>query len=423
MHHFYLSFPDPNNRVMAPFVFEVARSVEPLAIESIVRLLWEQHAALRSRFQRDASGRWEVVIDPYRAEEDFLTFIDTSQLAPNQMQEAVNGWVRQAQSSFRVDQGNLCQFVIVDRPTGPRHLVMLMHHLVSDQWSDFILTRDMLYAAEELSRGAEPKLPRRTTDIRTWGETLAELGRTGYFEAEANDWLLGIDEPFEWPADRNLEWKAVGFELDEKLTAALRVDAPKVHGATVDEIFACVVAQAVSRLMGRETIAFNWLDAGRSDLPPGIDLSRTVGLVLRNWPHRVMVESGAGLGAILESLRAWRARTSHRGLGFDVLRLFSRDEALRERLSRHPSRDLRVNFIGDGGSLGSLTRIDTFKRVVAPTWKVAPPPVGSPGTVEIAFMFEKDRAKGWVLHRCGDAAEPAQRIADLLVDTMRAALF
>ena len=148
-------------------------------------------------------------------------------------------------------------------------LLLLLHHIAGDEWSDVPLRRDVVAAYAARCAGCAPKfapLPVQYADFALWQREvpLDELV-AGWRGA-----LAGLPEEIELPADRPRPVEAshrgdvVQFGLPAEVTAALRASA-RSTGTSMFMVVQAAVAVLLTRLGAGTDIPLGSPVAGRAD--------------------------------------------------------------------------------------------------------------------------------------------------------------
>ena len=161
-----------------------------------------RHESLRTRIGVMDDQPVQVV-DPASARE--LPIVDLGGIEPSRRQaEAMTLARQEARKPFRLDAGPLFRAVLFRFSPVDHALVVVMHHIIADDWSLAILVREMiaLYGAFSSGRSSPLKpLAIQFADYAAWqrqrltGETLDRL--LGYWREQ----LYGV-VPLELPTDR-----------------------------------------------------------------------------------------------------------------------------------------------------------------------------------------------------------------------------
>ncbi len=213
-----------------PRVFELEGALDADAMERAFQALIARHAILRTRFfERDGA----TVQEAQAGVEFALERIDLSALAPAPRKQQLDALVqRTAEHVFDLAAAPAL-IARLARLGEQRHvLVVCLHHIVSDAWSNPILAGD-LAVAYRLALRAEgavhlPPLPVQYADYAVWQRACVEQGALA---RQLDHWNrhLGTDVPaLDLPTDRarpaqkSFAGRTLGFDLPPTLAAALQ---------------------------------------------------------------------------------------------------------------------------------------------------------------------------------------------------------
>ncbi|MCU7728890.1 amino acid adenylation domain-containing protein, partial [Actinoplanes sp. KI2] len=157
-------------------------------------------------------------------------------------------------------------------------LLLVMHHIASDGWSDAPFARDLsaAYAARLTgARPAWPDLPVQYADYTIWQQRLlgSEDDPDSLLARQLAFWtstLAGLPEQLELPADRprpavaSFRGDEVRFELDAALHRDL-LELARHTGTTLFMVFQAAVAALLTRLGAGTDIPLGGVIAGRTD--------------------------------------------------------------------------------------------------------------------------------------------------------------
>ncbi len=321
------SEPEEPHHFNQALLLDLRRPVAPEVLRSALGDLQGHHDALRTIFDRTASG-WEArCVEP--GEEVPFRRVDLGGIAEEEQARAIEAAATETQRSLDLERGPLWRVVLFERGEGraPRLLVVI-HHLVVDGVSWRVLLEDLQTACEQRAREHRVKLPPKTTSFKRWAERLSDHGRGGEAEAELEYWRgVGLPGAGRLPLDfaageeRNTgaSTRAVSTVLGEEETRALLQEVPPAYRTRIDEVLLTALVEALCRWTGRDEVVIDLEGHGREELFEGVDLSRTVGWFTAVYPARLRrVPGGAGeaLKAVKEQLRS----VPRRGIGYGVLR-------------------------------------------------------------------------------------------------------
>ncbi|MFJ4246540.1 non-ribosomal peptide synthase/polyketide synthase [Streptomyces iakyrus] len=210
-----------------------------------------RHEVLRTRLVADADGVPHQVIDP--PTEFVLPVVDLSGCA-EPVREAERLAFLDTMAPFRLADGPLVRATLIRLAEGQHLLALMMHHVVSDEWSARILRRELVALYEAFREGApNPLSPLAVqyADFAAWqrewldGEVLE--GQLAYWTeqlAEAPVLDLPTDRPR--PPVRSTEGAMAPFTVSAETAEALRA-LSRSNGTTM---FMTLLA-AFNVLLGR----------------------------------------------------------------------------------------------------------------------------------------------------------------------------
>ncbi|MHB9857127.1 beta-ketoacyl synthase N-terminal-like domain-containing protein [Streptomyces sp. YIM S03343] len=331
-----------------PLLLDIADDVTTAAVCEAVGAVAAHHEALRLRLEtRD--GLWEQrVLPPGDID---VPAIPLPAGPPDSMFQEADAVLADLGRNLLTDSGPLFRAAVLDAgPGAPRRLALVMHHFCVDNASERILLEDLSTACGQLREGQPVLLPPVVTPWSSWAQWAAGLTTDRDVLDERGDWLrtLGADGAFGLPAlspphtDPARRVALAPVELDQDTTEAL-TRLQRERRARLDEFVLAAVAVAVAEATGEDRVLMDVEGHGRAVLPPGMDLSRTVGTC--TTLHPVCVEAGRkGVRGAAESARRALRSVPREGLGYGVLRtLHAPSAALFARL---PAPDLLVTYLG-----------------------------------------------------------------------------
>src|SRR6185369_15847609 len=90
--------------------------------------------------------------------------------------------------SMRLGEGRMMRAVEYEMGEEGRRLLMVVHHLAVDGVSWRILLEDVQRGYEQLERGEEVELGRKTSSYRQWADRLEEYSRSEELKREVEYW-------------------------------------------------------------------------------------------------------------------------------------------------------------------------------------------------------------------------------------------
>jgi non-ribosomal peptide synthase protein (TIGR01720 family) len=117
-------------------------------------------------------------------------------------------------------------------------------------------------------------------------------------------------------------------------------------GTSISDALHYALARALSEAVATQTVKFRTIGYGRSPIFPDIDLSRTVGFLLRDFPVLLRLDPVADHLHGVRAVRAQLQAIPHHGLGFTILRDLG-DRELASLLDRRDDPPVTLNYEGD----------------------------------------------------------------------------
>jgi amino acid adenylation domain-containing protein/non-ribosomal peptide synthase protein (TIGR01720 family) len=338
-------------------------------IARVVEKLVEQHDALRMRFEQ-VEGRWRQRY----AERERVAVTSRIDLRWVEEEEQRGELERQAealQGSLDISEGPVLRVAIFELGKGERRMLTIVHHLVVDGVSWRILLEDLQRGLEQVERGEQIELGKKSTSYQRWAEALKGYAESEQVQEEQEYWRSvweGVEERGTWELEsgENVVGKAesVTVELTEEETGRLLQEAPKRYRCQVQELLLTAVAEAVREWSGQTGVVLDVEGHGREEIGEGVDVSRTVGWFTTVYPVRLELpeqkDEVEALKAVKQQLRA----VPRHGMGYGLLRYGSRRPELQDELKQQPRAAISFNYLGQ------------FDRVLGDRMRPAPESAG-----------------------------------------------
>ncbi|WP_239166994.1 condensation domain-containing protein, partial [Actinoplanes italicus] len=295
-----------NTSVPVPF----DEAVDVPALTAALGALVERHEALRTRLVGDASGVPHQVIDP--PAEFPLREVDVSD-RPDPEHAAHALVAEETWQPFDLEKGPLFRGVLI-RIAADRFLLGLMiHHAVTDEWSNRIITADLraLYAA---FRAGDPSpLPPLATQyadyaIRQRAALTPEVleNQLGYWrELLADPPVLALPTDRSRPVDRDHRGAARRFTLPDHVASGLR-ELARRHDATMFMTLLAVYGVVLHRRTGQDDLLIGTPIADRDEA----DAETIVGCLVNTMALRFRFDDDPTFAELLQRTRA-QALTSY----------------------------------------------------------------------------------------------------------------
>ncbi|SFY33420.1 non-ribosomal peptide synthetase [Streptomyces atratus] len=212
-----------------PFALRVSGALDTDALDAALTRMLARHEILRTRFVAGDDGEPAQVVDPpapvHTAVHDLRHIADTEE-----RQEAARHLARaEAARPFDLAAGPLLRAHLVRLADEEAHLLLTVHHIACDGWSEPVMARELREGYRAATTGIPPEdaeLPVQYADFSVWqrqqltGDVLE--GQLAYWRER----LAGV-EPLELPTDHRRPERRPGggdtvtFEVSAAVAAGL----------------------------------------------------------------------------------------------------------------------------------------------------------------------------------------------------------
>ena len=354
-----LRFPSPHWWNIS-YIFKLDRALaNPAIFEQAIQHVFTHHDALRMRFTIDDSGWKQFIAPPDVAQKSVLSTVDLSDKPLKEREIAMMEMAAQLQKSLNLTDGPLMRVVLFNLgESKPCHLLIIMHHMVTDSVSYLITVQDIITACQQISQGMPVQLPPKTTSFKEWSEKMHAYVQSAEFKREQDFYLaLPWDQagplPLDFPDGR--EKNAISshelslMSLNPQETEMLLKELPRQHSVQPFEAILAALTLSITNWTGRSSMILNTINLGRMiEIPGGddVDLSRTVGWLATHYLLLLKRETDDPFEA-LKSIQEQLRQLPGSGYSDDIARL-SPTYSAAQSLPAYVN-DLRLNYTGQGG--------------------------------------------------------------------------
>ncbi|MGC0045364.1 amino acid adenylation domain-containing protein, partial [Ralstonia pseudosolanacearum] len=263
-----------------------------------------RHEALRTRFEVQEGQAVQRV-----ASADAGLPLDWVDLSTEAVPEHQLGLLAEAEARapFDLEQGPLIRGCLVKLGEQEHVLLITMHHIVSDGWSQGVLARELgsLYEAYRAGNADPlPALPIQYADYAVWQRRWlegGELQRQGTYWEQAlagAPTLLSLPTDRARPAQQDYAGGSVEVIFDDTLSAGLRKLSQR-HGTTLFMTVLAGWSALLSRLSGQDEVVVGSPVANRTRS----EVEGLIGFFVNTLALRVEV-GGATVSGLLERVKA-----------------------------------------------------------------------------------------------------------------------
>jgi natural product biosynthesis luciferase-like monooxygenase protein len=185
-----------------PLALRLEGPVEVEALQRSLSQLAERHEVLRTAFLEGAQPV-QKILSPETVP---ITLIDLRSLPAAQRDTTARELaIAEAQEPFDLSAGRLLRVTLVRLEESVHHLLITLHHIISDVWSMNVLVRELaaLYAALLAGRSAVlPRLPVQYRDFAHWQRSRLQGGHLESLRAFWVKQMAGCPPLLQLPTDR-----------------------------------------------------------------------------------------------------------------------------------------------------------------------------------------------------------------------------
>ncbi|AVV46997.1 non-ribosomal peptide synthetase [Streptomyces sp. P3] len=357
----------PSATYNIPSARRLSGALDVEALRAAVHDVVVRHESLRTVFPDDEGRARQLVLPPDEVVVPFeVTDTDDDRL-PALLAEA-------AAYGFRLDHELPLRVHLFRTGEQDWTLLLLLHHIAGDEWSEGPLNRDLALAYRARTGGLAPEwepLPVQYADYTLWQRAVLgdEKDPESLAARQITYWrqrLTGLPEELALPVDRARPVESshrggrADLSLDAPLTAALHRLA-RENGVSVFMVLQAAVAALLTRLGAGEDIPIGSPISGRTDAA----LDDLVGFFLNTLVLRTDTSGDPTFRELLARVRECDlAAFDHQEVPFE--RLVDVLNPARS-LARHPLFQVMVVHLADGGDDPGLPGLDTRRDDVAQT--------------------------------------------------------
>ncbi|MDX2548094.1 non-ribosomal peptide synthetase [Streptomyces sp. WI04-05B] len=406
--------PSPTYNI--PLAWRLTGRLDAAALRLAVDDLVARHEPLRTVFPEEDGRAYQLILAPGESHVELAT---ETVRGEEELAERLAG---AAGHGFELDREAPLRAHLFRTAEDEHVLLLLLHHIAGDEWSDAPLNRDLAVAYEARAAGRAPRwapLPVQYADYSLWQramlgdekdpESLAFRQLAHWKEA-----LAGLPEELALPADRPRPLEATyrggsaDIALDAELTAGLR-ELARSSNVSMFMIVQAAVAALLTRLGAGTDIPLGSPIAGRSEEV----LEDLVGFFLNTLVLRTDTSGDPAFRELLARVRETDlAAFGHQDVPFE--RVVDALNPVRS-LSRHPLFQVMVVYLAAGVDGAGLAGLDSRREELG----------ADTAKFDLSFDFV-ERAGGdgvdGVLEYSADLFDPATAatIAERLVRLLRA---
>ncbi|MER7764748.1 amino acid adenylation domain-containing protein, partial [Streptomyces sp. NPDC097619] len=343
----------PSATYGVPLAVRLSGPLDVPALRAAVADAVARHEALRTVFGEDAAGPFQRVLEPGAVEVPFEV-VAAADGADAPLAAAVG-------HAFDLERELPLRVTLFAEAPDRHVLLVLFHHIASDEWSTGPFLTDLSAAYAARRAGGAPEfapLPVQYADYALWQrELLGEVSDpASVAAAQAGHWretLAGLPAELALPADRNRpavpshEGRTVSVAVPAEVVAGLE-ELATARGTTAFTVVSSALAALLHRLGAGDDLPLGFPASGRS----AEVLDPLVGFFVNTLVLRADLSGDPEFTELLERTgRAAGAALDHADLSFEAV-----VEAVdpERSLARHPLFQTMVAYEGGAGVPGDV---------------------------------------------------------------------
>jgi amino acid adenylation domain-containing protein len=295
--------PTYNLRVLLRLSGPLDRRALARSFQEVVR----RHEILRTAFREEASVPVQIVLPHLPHLDEGLPLVDLSAVPAAAREAESLARLREiAAAGFDLYHPPLLRIALAELAPSDHHLLVVMHHIVSDGWSMGVLVREIgaLYEAFATGRPSPlPELPVQYADFAVWqrehltGEVLER--DLGYWRERLHG-AADLDLPTDRqrPAVQSSRGDAWRFGFDAGLMESIEALARR-EGATPFMVLAAGLLTMLARLSGQGDVSIGSPTAGRNRP----EVEGLIGFFINTLVFRADVSGAGDFLALLHHVR------------------------------------------------------------------------------------------------------------------------
>lgn len=327
-----------------PLAMRLKGPLEVAALQAALDRVVERHEILRTRFVKTADGVFAEVVPPPAVPLQQVRLVTDGRGVPDELLRRHLADV--TCQPFVLDQCPLVRLQLIHLAEHDAVLLIVMHHIISDQWSFAELGRELAAHYSALVSGSEaclPELPIQYADYARWHRDWFEQTRRASELAYWSKRLEGLEplplnNDLPRPLEQSFRGAALRFPLEHEHIAGLRA-LGAAHGASLSMVLIAALKVLLHRHTGKTDIGIGVPIANRHHLAS----ENLIGTFVNTLVFRTDLDGDPDFLTVLSRVRTVSLEAfSHQDMPFEVL---VRELAARPDSSRQPLFNVLFNMV------------------------------------------------------------------------------
>ncbi|MCY1078721.1 non-ribosomal peptide synthetase [Archangium lansingense] len=305
-----------------PSALRLSGRLSASALARALEALVLRHEALRTTFQAGEDGPVQVVsATPLSA----LHTVDLGALPGSEREAEVYRLAEEeARRPFDLTHGPLFRAALLRLSDTEHVLLLTLHHIVSDGWSNAILVRELAALYESFITGQQARLPALPVQYADYSVWQRDWLRGSVLQQQVDYWkqqLSGAPTALELPTDKprpamqSYRGASVPVHVSQALSESLKALCQK-EGATPFMVLLAAFQVLLSRYSGQDDISVGSPIAGRTRA----ETEGLIGFFINTLVLRSHLSDGASFRELLSQVRTTTlAAYEHQDVPFEKL--------------------------------------------------------------------------------------------------------
>ncbi|MFF2175652.1 condensation domain-containing protein [Lysinibacillus sp. NPDC058147] len=336
-----------------PICLQTSKQINPNLLQKTIEILHKHHDMLRATYLNKDNEFIQVIkpsenikinfeqydLTAYKNEEEKKTAFKDIQLSLAKKTKFTNGLMNRA--------------ALIRWEHNTYKVLWIVSHLYSDNISNRILQQDLIETYELLEKGLEPNFDKGTT-YKEWVENCRDFIKSEKVSSARGYWANTLNEisGYRINVDKSScsntykDIKTVSLTLSREVTRSLRTSLTTFYKTNLKEILFTFVSRSLAKWLRKEKVIFSVNGHGRDLLDSDLDLSRTIGYFVNNFPFVVEVTEEESFGTTNNLIKNHLNSMPHRGNSFNILRYLDENQDSREAFHNYQTPEILLNYHG-----------------------------------------------------------------------------
>ncbi|NGT50327.1 non-ribosomal peptide synthetase, partial [Clostridium perfringens] len=249
------------------------------------------------------------------------------------------------QKDIRIDEGDMVK-VRLFRTLEEDYLLIVVHHLVIDGVSWRIIFEDFNTLYNQISRGDNVKLSKKTDAFKVWSKGIYEYSKS-IDDSKLSYWKnININDVKIIPKDYIIEKryqknsKTLELEINENKTKEILEKVNNIYNTNTEDILLAALKSVLIKWTGYDKILINLEGHGREDILENIDISRTVGWFTSMYPMLLETKKNEDLDYRIKNIKETLRSIPNKGIDYGINKYINNQD-----LNLKP--EISFNYLGE----------------------------------------------------------------------------